>query len=83
MKNIKPLRVTIVILILLFNNSQLLSQGLTFANPSVLEEHSESLTKAAETRGLFIIPSLDLLTSLRMGGIRMGSLAINAKWKGH
>jgi len=32
---------------------------------------------------LFIIPSLDLLTSLRMGGIRMGSLAINAKWKGH
>ena len=57
---------------------------LTFnKNPSVLEEHSESLTKPAETRGLFFIPSLDLLTSLRMGGIRMGSLAINAKWKGH
>ena len=57
---------------------------LTFdKNPSTLEEHSEALTKAAETRGLFFIPSLDLLTSLRMGGIRMGSLAINAKWKGH
>ena len=57
---------------------------LTFdKNPSVLEEHSESLEKPAETRGLFFIPSLDLLTSLRMGGIRMGSLAINARWKGH
>jgi len=57
---------------------------LTFdKNPSTLEEHSQSLTKPAATRGLFFIPSLDLLTSLRMGGIRMGSLAINAKWKGH
>ena len=57
---------------------------LTFdKNPSALEEHSQSLTKPAATRGLFFIPSLDLLTSLRMGGIRMGSLAINAKWKGH
>ena len=57
---------------------------LTFnKNPSALEEHSESLKTVAETRGLFFIPSLDLLTSLRMGGIRMGSLAINAKWKGH
>ena len=57
---------------------------LTFdKNPSKLEEHSQSLTKPATTRGLFFIPSLDLLTSLRMGGIRMGSLAINAKWKGH
>jgi hypothetical protein len=57
---------------------------LTFdKNPSNLEEHSESLTQPAKTRGLFFIPSLDLLTSLRMGGIRMGSLAINAKWKGH
>jgi len=55
---------------------------LTFNNnPSKLEEHSESLTQPAKTRGLFFIPSLDLLTSLRMGGIRMGSLAINAKWK--
>jgi porphyrinogen peroxidase len=55
---------------------------LTFDNnPSKLEEHSESLTQPAATRGLFFIPSLDLLTSLRMGGIRMGSLAINAKWK--
>ena len=57
---------------------------LTFdKNPSKLEEHSESLTQPAKTRGLFFIPSLDLLTSLRMGGIRMGSLAINARWKGH
>ncbi len=56
--------------------------ALTFdKNPSKLEEHSESLTQPAKTRGLFFIPSLDLLTSLRMGGIRMGSLAINAKWK--
>jgi hypothetical protein len=55
---------------------------LTFdKNSSKLEEHSESLTQPAKTRGLFFIPSLDLLTSLRMGGIRMGSLAINAKWK--
>ena len=55
---------------------------LTFSkNPSVLEIHSESLTQPAKTRGLFFIPSLDLLTSLRMGGIRMGSLAINARWK--
>lgn len=55
---------------------------LTFdKSPSTLEEHSESLTEPAVTRGLFFIPSLDLLTSLRMGGIRMGSLAINARWK--
>ena len=38
MKNIKPLRITIVILILLFNNSQLLSQGLSFADASSLED---------------------------------------------
>ena len=55
---------------------------LTFnKNPFKLEEHSESLTQPPVSRGLFFIPSLDLLTSLRMGGIRMGSLAINAKWK--
>lgn len=57
---------------------------LTFdKNPFALEEHSESLSQPPLSRGLFFIPSLDLLTSLRMGGIRMGSLAINAKWKGH
>ena len=57
---------------------------LTFdKNPSTLEEHSESLSQAAKSRGLFFIPSLELLTSLRMGGIRMGSLAINARWKGY
>ncbi len=57
---------------------------LTFdKNPSKLEEHSESLMQPAKSRGLFFIPSLDLLTSLRMGGIRMGSLAINARWKGY
>ena len=55
---------------------------LTFSkNPFKLEEHSESLIQPPVSRGLFFIPSLDLLTSLRMGGIRMGSLAINAKWK--
>jgi len=58
------------------------SYVLTFdKSPSTLEEHSESLTQPAKSRGLFFIPSLDLLTSLRMGGIRMGSLAINARWK--
>ena len=57
---------------------------LTFdKNPSKLEEYSESLKQPPATRGLFFIPSLDLLTSLRMGGIRLGSLAINARWKGH
>ena len=57
---------------------------LTFdKNPSKLEEHSESLMQPAKSRGLFFIPSLELLTSLRMGGIRMGSLAINARWKGY
>ena len=57
---------------------------LTFdKNPSKLEEHSEALKHPPATRGLFFIPSLDLLTSLRMGGIRLGSLAINARWKGH
>ena len=55
---------------------------LTFnKDPFKLEEHSESVTQPPLSRGLFFIPSLDLLTSLRMGGIRMGSLAINAKWK--
>lgn len=52
-------------------------------NPAKLEEHSDSVPRPPTSRGLFFIPSLDLLTSLRMGGIRMGSLAINAKWKGH
>ena len=57
---------------------------LTFdKNPSKLEEYSEALKQPPATRGLFFIPSLDLLTSLRMGGIRLGSLAINARWKGH
>ena len=56
--------------------------AITFSNqPKLLEEHSESVSQAPISRGLFFIPSLDLLTSLRMGGIRMGSLAINAKWK--
>ena len=55
---------------------------LTFSNnPAQLEEHGESVSRPPVSRGLFFLPSLDLLTSLRMGGIRMGSLAINAKWK--
>jgi porphyrinogen peroxidase len=57
---------------------------LTYSNnPSELEEHGDSVSRPPISRGVFFIPSLDLLTSLRMGGIRMGSLAINAKWKGH
>ncbi len=51
-------------------------------NPSELEAHGESVSRPPVSRRIFFIPSLDLLTSLRMGGIRMGSLAINAKWKG-
>jgi len=55
---------------------------LTFSNqPNELEETSESINHPPISRGIFFLPSLDLLTSLRMGGIRMGSLAINAKWK--
>ncbi len=55
---------------------------LTYSNnPADLEEHGDSVSRPPASRGLFILPSLDLLTSLRMGGIRMGSLAINAKWK--
>jgi hypothetical protein len=50
-------------------------------NPGELEEHGDSVPRAPVSRGIFFIPSLDLLTSLRMGGIRMGSLAINSKWK--
>ncbi len=57
---------------------------MTFSNnPSELEAHGESVSRPPVSRRVFFIPSLDLLTSLRMGGIRMGSLAINAKWKGH
>jgi hypothetical protein len=55
---------------------------MTFSNnPAQLEEHGDSVSRSPVSRGVFFIPSLDLLTSLRMGGIRMGSLAINAKWK--
>ncbi len=57
---------------------------LTYSNdPSELEDHGESVSRSPVSRGTFFLPSLDLLTSLRMGGIRMGSLAINARWKGH
>ena len=52
-------------------------------NPDELEEHGDTVSRPPVSRGVFFVPSLDLLTSLRMGGIRMGSLAINAKWKGH
>ena len=55
---------------------------LTFSNqPRELEKNGRSNSHPPVSRGLFFLPSLDLLTSLRMGGIRMGSLAINAKWK--
>jgi porphyrinogen peroxidase len=57
---------------------------MTYSNdPAELEAHGESVSRLPISRRVFFIPSLDLLTSLRMGGIRMGSLAINAKWKGH
>ena len=56
---------------------------MTYSNdPAELEAHGESVSRPPISRRIFFIPSLDLLTSLRMGGIRMGSLAINAKWKG-
>ena len=56
---------------------------MTFSNdPAELEVYGESVSRPPISRRIFFIPSLDLLTSLRMGGIRMGSLAINAKWKG-
>jgi porphyrinogen peroxidase len=62
--------------------SDLGSYIITFSNdPQKLEGYAESVTYPPVSRGLFFLPSLDLLTSLRMGGIRMGSLAINAKWK--
>jgi hypothetical protein len=55
---------------------------MTFSNnPEQLEEHGDSVPRPPVSRRIFFIPSLDLLTSLRMGGIRMGSLAINSKWK--
>ena len=50
-------------------------------NPEKLSDYAEEVPHPPVSRGLFFLPSLDLLTSLRMGGIRMGSLAINAKWK--
>ncbi len=54
----------------------------TFSNnPEKLEAYADAVSHPPVSRGLFFLPSLDLLTSLRMGGIRMGSLAINAKWK--
>jgi hypothetical protein len=57
---------------------------MTFSNdPQQLEEHGDSVPRPPVSRRVFFTPSLDLLTSLRTGGIRMGSLAINAKWKGH
>jgi len=55
---------------------------MTFSNnPAELQVHGDSVSRPPVFRGVFFIPSLNLLTSLRMGGIRMGSLAINAKWK--
>jgi len=55
---------------------------ITFSkDPEKLSDFSDEVPHPPVSRGLFFIPSLDLLTSLRMGGIRMGSLAINAKWK--
>lgn len=53
--------------------------SMTFSNrPGLLDRE---VSPVPVSRGLFFLPSLELLTSLRMGGIRMGSLAINAKWK--
>ena len=55
---------------------------MNFSNdPQQLEEYGGFVPRPPVSRRVFFIPSLDLLTSLRMGGIRMGSLAINAKWK--
>ena len=62
--------------------SELGAYTVTFSkNPEKLSDYADDVPHPAVSRGIFFIPSLDLLTSLRMGGIRMGSLAINAKWK--
>ena len=62
--------------------SELGAYTITFSkNPQKLSDYADDVPHPAVSRGIFFIPSLDLLTSLRMGGIRMGSLAINAKWK--
>lgn len=62
--------------------SELGAYTVTFSkDPQKLSDYADEVPHPAVSRGIFFIPSLDLLTSLRMGGIRMGSLAINAKWK--
>jgi len=63
-------------------DSELGAYTVTFSkNPGKLSDYADDVPHPPVSRGLFFLPSLDLLTSLRMGGIRMGSLAINAKWK--
>ena len=63
-------------------DSQSGTYTVTFSkNPEQLSDYADEVPHPPVSRGLFFLPSLDLLTSLRMGGIRMGSLAINAKWK--
>lgn len=63
-------------------NSEPGMYSMMFSNQTAeIERYSENVSQPPISRGLFFLPSLDLLTSLRMGGIRMGSLAINAKWK--
>jgi deferrochelatase/peroxidase EfeB len=62
--------------------SELGAYTVTFSkDPQKLSDYADEVPHPAVSRWIFFIPSLDLLTSLRMGGIRMGSLAINAKWK--
>ncbi len=60
---------------------ELATYTVTFSkNLQKLSDYADDVPHPAVSRGIFFVPSLDLLTSLRMGGIRMGSLAINAKW---
>ncbi|PIQ96038.1 MAG: hypothetical protein COV67_11695 [Nitrospinae bacterium CG11_big_fil_rev_8_21_14_0_20_56_8] len=52
------------------------------AGAGVLRRWKEGAVEGARTAtDLFLVPSLDLLTGLRMGGLRMGALSITSIWK--
>lgn len=52
------------------------------AKPSVFKDCSKTQSWGKAFAGsVFILPSLDLLTGLRMGGLRMGLLSPTAIWK--
>ncbi len=52
------------------------------ANPFIFQDCARDLKWGQPLTGSsFMLPSLDLLTGLRMGGLRMGSLSPTAIWK--